>query len=286
MKPSETDVDVEPTGEMETGAIEEWGATERALFRSGREEAPAATRAAVLGALGLADGPGPSGGPDGGTTGRAARPSSPAPSMLGEPARSKAAQWVVGGLLAAALPGAWLLSPSGAEPVPVAAQAASLAAAPREASATREDAPLLDAPRAPNDEIRAAQGDDAGTEDARAVAPQSPAPTSPKSAAPASKDARPAASSGATSTLPEELSMIRKARSALAEGRGVEALATLDEYSSRFARPQLGHEAAMVRIEALVKSGRREEARRVAAPLIASGSVHAARARSLVEGSH
>jgi len=85
------------------------------------------------------------------------------------------------------------------------------------------------------------------------------------------------------SSLAAELALIRRARSALGTGNAAEALGLLAEYQTSFSAPQLGSEALVVRVEALLRLGRKEEARRLAAPLLTGDSLYAQRLRALVQ---
>jgi len=81
--------------------------------------------------------------------------------------------------------------------------------------------------------------------------------------------------------LTRELSALDAARSSLAQGQPVRALARLDAYAIAFPRHRLGLEAEILRIDALARSGRRAEARAHAAAFLHEHprSVLAARAR-------
>jgi outer membrane protein assembly factor BamD (BamD/ComL family) len=58
----------------------------------------------------------------------------------------------------------------------------------------------------------------------------------------------------------EQLATVERAERALASGDAPEALRLVDEYDTKFPGGALLHEAAMVRIDALLKLGRPDEA--------------------------
>jgi len=62
---------------------------------------------------------------------------------------------------------------------------------------------------------------------------------------------------------------IDRARSALAGGDAVVAVQAVDDYDARFPGGALAQEAAVLRIEALVKLGRLDEAKAAAARVLA-----------------
>jgi hypothetical protein len=116
-----------------------------------------------------------------------------------------------------------------------------------------------------------------------AVAPASapavaPAPASAPAPAPAS------APGTAFPPLSAELPFIDLARSSLAKGLPGYALSSLDTYDLRFPHARLAEEARVLRIEALVKLGRTDDARVVADRFLrdAPTSPYAPRVRSLV----
>lgn len=81
-----------------------------------------------------------------------------------------------------------------------------------------------------------------------------------------------------------ELASLERARAALSSGDPARALSILDRYATRFPHAAMAPEAAVLRIEALVRAGDRSSAQRVADAFLASnpGSPYAARIRSLV----
>jgi RNA polymerase sigma-70 factor (ECF subfamily) len=87
----------------------------------------------------------------------------------------------------------------------------------------------------------------------------------------------------ANEALRAELQQLDRARAALAGGRASEALATLDAYARSTPRGALRLEAEVLRIDALARSGRSEQARARAAAFLARHpqSVLAARVRQL-----
>lgn len=98
------------------------------------------------------------------------------------------------------------------------------------------------------------------------------------------RGARPTASSDADS-LPRELEMIDRARSALARGEASRALSLLDAYSARFPKPKLRSESTVLRIEALVARGQGKAATRLGKQFLARepNGPYARRVRSLLE---
>jgi hypothetical protein len=84
--------------------------------------------------------------------------------------------------------------------------------------------------------------------------------------------------------LSPELVSLDLARRAIADREPARALDILDDYGTRFAEGALRSEATMLRIEALVAAGRRPDATRLGAAVLASApdSPYAARVRSLI----
>jgi outer membrane protein assembly factor BamD (BamD/ComL family) len=83
----------------------------------------------------------------------------------------------------------------------------------------------------------------------------------------------------------DELAALDEARAAIRNGAARRALALLDDYDRRFPRPELGLEARIVRIEALVAAGDLDRARELADRFLAAhpSSPSAARIRRLVD---
>jgi TolA-binding protein len=109
-----------------------------------------------------------------------------------------------------------------------------------------------------------------------AAAPSAPTPSPSAATAPADRTApprplSPPASSNEVatprsprpppSTLAAEIASIDGAKQALAHGDSGEALRQLDGYQSAFPRGRLAAEATALRVEALVRAGRRDDAR-------------------------
>ena len=127
--------------------------------------------------------------------------------------------------------------------------------------------------------------------------PPSVAPSVPAAAVPSehtgsasfdTEAARPAVSAEAPpSTLGEETKALDRARRSLAVKRPAEALAALDGYRQTWPRGALRAEAALLRVEALLRLGNRSAAEREAAAIIAQapGSRYATRAAALLAGS-
>lgn len=74
-----------------------------------------------------------------------------------------------------------------------------------------------------------------------------------------------AAAPAATCTLAEEIARIDAARTALSAGDGAAALAALDRYARDVKEPRFVPEATLLRVEAMLALGRREEACALAA---------------------
>jgi hypothetical protein len=95
-------------------------------------------------------------------------------------------------------------------------------------------------------------------------------------------------SASPASALPVELAMLDRARSATSAGDSGRALSILDAYAVRFPRGAMAPEAAILRVEALVKAGDRPGATRFANAFLASAphSPYAARIQSLLSASN
>jgi hypothetical protein len=95
-------------------------------------------------------------------------------------------------------------------------------------------------------------------------------------------------SASQASALPVELAMLDRARSATSAGDTGRALSILDVYAARFPRGAMAPEAAVLRVEALVKAGDRPGATRFANAFLASAphSPYAARIQSLLSSSN
>ncbi len=117
----------------------------------------------------------------------------------------------------------------------------------------------------------------------RTPAASSPAPSSPRSPTPIRGPDR----SNETS-VHAELAALEQARSALESGDAARALSWLDAYRVRFPRGSMAPEAAVLRIEALVRTGDMDAAERVGDAFLAGQpqSPYAARIRSLIGGSN
>jgi hypothetical protein len=111
------------------------------------------------------------------------------------------------------------------------------------------------------------------------------APTAPSRAPTASPlaTARSVPKAG-DSTLPAELATLERARAALGAGEFARALSILDGYIDRFPHGAMAPEAAVLRIETLLKAGDRASATRFANAFLAiePRSPYAARIRSLL----
>jgi predicted Zn-dependent protease len=84
--------------------------------------------------------------------------------------------------------------------------------------------------------------------------------------------------------LNEELGLLDQARAAIRQGRPNEALARLDEHSTRFPKGALSLEAQVLRVQGLAAAGRTEEASRRAKRILSRSpnSVVAQRLRQYV----
>jgi hypothetical protein len=115
-----------------------------------------------------------------------------------------------------------------------------------------------------------------------------PAPTHPASAAATAttrsslRSTEPGAPTA--STLPVELALLERARAAMGAGELTRALSLLDGYAIRYPRGAMAPEAAVLRIETLVKTGDRPAATRFANAFLATAphSPYAARIQSLL----
>jgi hypothetical protein len=199
--------------------------------------------------------------------------SEPPASVVAAPGAGKGvlAKWLLIGAVAAVVPvSAWLIG-SGAQPD-----------APP--PATKQIA-VVDQPRV-EEKVREAKGTD----------PANTAPVVTLEALPLEEDGAPAASrskqerkaspepvpSADRDTFREELAAIQHARATLRAGDAGRALAELDAYQKKFKTGHFAQEARLLRIEAFVKQGRREEAKALARPFLEGKSPYAARVRSLV----
>ncbi len=93
-----------------------------------------------------------------------------------------------------------------------------------------------------------------------APAPNVPAPDAPR---PKASSASAASSRTATDALDREIARVAAARAALGKNDAEETLRLLDEYDREFPRGAFAVEVSVLRIEALLRTGRTEEARRL-----------------------
>lgn len=255
------------------------------LFRAGRAEpSPSGEPARAMAALGIEEPPaGPArGGESGdGSTSGAGNATSTWPALKG------LGLTVLSSVLAL---GAWHAIPS-APPPP--------SAAPSTAATTSAPAPSVSSPSA------VAPRDPAPMMAVREVPSIAPTPSAPARAptrgGPRSETAPVAPSSASTSMLalpppsaagpsngPDglaaELTLLERARVRIRANDALGALVELDRYAADHPRGALSAEALLLRVEALVVAGRREEARRAAAPLLErpAGDLHGDRARALL----
>jgi hypothetical protein len=117
------------------------------------------------------------------------------------------------------------------------------------------------------------------------AAEPAPAPSARSSATSARRAPAPASSSGDADALGAELAALDRARSALRGGDAPGALDRLAEYDRTYPRGALRSEALLLRVEALVRSGRKAEAERLAAPILKANpdGLAARRLRGLLE---
>jgi outer membrane protein assembly factor BamD (BamD/ComL family) len=73
----------------------------------------------------------------------------------------------------------------------------------------------------------------------------------------------------APTVLAQELGRLEEVRQAMAQGRAARALELLGRYNRDFASGSMSSEAAALRVEALVRAGRHEEAREAARAFLA-----------------
>jgi len=108
-------------------------------------------------------------------------------------------------------------------------------------------------------------------------APSVPAPMVPKPT--------PRAAGSAESGISAELDVLDRAKRALSSGAPGRALALLDEYQRRFAKPTLGLEAEVLRIRALHAAGQTDRARQLARAFVKRHprSLHAQRLTKIAE---
>jgi hypothetical protein len=134
------------------------------------------------------------------------------------------------------------------------------------------------APPSPATATTAAAVNPAPTASTVAAAPSTPA-------APVAPPPKPVAS-GPVSTTATEVVALDETRQALTEGAPARALSILDRYAARFPRGAMAQEAAVLRIEALVRAGDVASARRAAASFCAAhpDSPYVARVQSLIAG--
>jgi hypothetical protein len=119
-----------------------------------------------------------------------------------------------------------------------------------------------------------------------AVAAFPPVPGAPLRARPISSAARTESSpEPAPEQLAAELTALDRARQALASGRPTDALERLEQMDRQFRHPSLAQETAVVRIEALAKSGAHERASEQARSFLRDhpGSPYAGRVRRVLD---
>jgi hypothetical protein len=102
--------------------------------------------------------------------------------------------------------------------------------------------------------------------------------------APASASLAPPPRGGRAATLAEEVRVLESARQALDRGASSDALVALDDYGRRFANGALRPEASLLRVEALLAAGRRDDAEALARRMLAHdpGGPHRAKLNRLL----
>jgi len=121
------------------------------------------------------------------------------------------------------------------------------------------------------------------TSAASELAPAAPSHIAPPPPAASARSAPRTAEPGA-STLPAEVALLEHARAAMGAGEPSRALSILDGYIARFPHGAMAREAAVLRIEALLRAGDRGAATRFANAFLAiePHSPYAARIQSLL----
>jgi len=169
--------------------------------------------------------------------------------------------------------------------------------APGPVLTARGSAQLVNATLPPREVVRATEPEQDSAlrersarpgEGARRVSPAAAdqGPTANRAPAPTGAQVREKpAPSESWPSLGLERALIDKARELARNGDPAAALRTLSEHRRQYAKPQLGPEATLVRIEALLKQGRSSEARTLGSHFLASqpDAVYAQRVRSLLQ---
>ncbi len=256
-----------------------------ALLRSMRADRPRArSKAAVLGALGIAVGGATTAATTGASAAGAAASATAAKATVAAGAVGTAApsvgalaivtKWFAVGVVTGvvAVGGTKIAQHASNSPAPIgtnsaAAVAAQSATPPRRSAAFVATAPEPSAsawaepsalrPRPPD----VIDSQNAAEQESGQLPSQVPTPIASVNRgieAPASS--APAAASAAPDTLAQELAALDEVRSVLAAGSGARALRLLDGYAATYPKQRLGTEASALRIEALLRSGRRAEA--------------------------
>ncbi len=148
-------------------------------------------------------------------------------------------------------------------------------------------APLETAQAAPLETAQAARLEGTQPERTQVALTRAPAarPAAPPAADPATPPAAPAAPPAAVkATLTDEVTSLEQARAAVARGDHATALVLLDRYDAAQSQHALAQEALMLRIEALVALGRKDEAVILARRLLvaSSGPAYESRIRTLL----
>ncbi len=118
--------------------------------------------------------------------------------------------------------------------------------------------------------------------------PLDPSPALPLATPQASAPPAPSSSAGpspAPTSLHDEAALLESVRASLATSHVARALTLLDAYDARFAAGALAEEAVVLRVQALLAAGRREDARRIADDFARRypGSSYVPRVRALID---
>jgi hypothetical protein len=155
---------------------------------------------------------------------------------------------------------------------------------PAAAQAPATPAPV--ARPAPTAQMRSAEESDDNPQAPQHAAPLAPEPAATRAALPAPRPVEaPATEVISAERLAEEVRIVDRARAALAGGRATDALAALDDYDRLPAGRRFVPETLYLRMEALLRLGQRDAARRVAERLAVAhpNAPQAARARDVLE---
>jgi hypothetical protein len=160
---------------------------------------------------------------------------------------------------------------------------------PKRAEPVAAQAPAPPAPvarPAPTAETRSAEKSESNQPTRLQAVPLTPERAVPRTASPAPQPAEtPATDVISAERLAEEVRIVDRARAALAAGRAADTLAAVDEYDRLPAGRRFVPETLYLRMEALLRLGQRDAARRVAERLAVAhpNAPQAARARAVLD---